>query len=145
MVRTATLWKALVQSQLNALLLFLFTIEQSEIVVACLPSNIEKETETMNENYVKDDYIRDIERKLCNNERLTDKEIRTVIAALRESKHCLQEPYYEVVYHDKYDRTESRIMNPDHKYISNAFEPGYCIVEDNFSIDFRRLTRKEEL
>lgn len=47
-----------------------------------------------------ENYVRDIERKLCSNERLTDKEIRTVIAALRESKHCLQEPYYEVVYHD---------------------------------------------
>lgn len=61
----------------------------------------------MNENY-----IRDIERKLCNNERLDGLEIRTVIAALRESKNCLQEPYYEVVYHDEYGKTESRIMNP---------------------------------
>jgi len=94
----------------------------------------------MNENY-----IRDIERKLCNNERLDGLEIRTVIAALRESKHCLQEPYYEVVYHDEYGKTESRIMNPERKHITDEFEPGYCIVEDNFSIDFRRIVRKEDL
>lgn len=99
----------------------------------------------MNENYVKDDYIRDIERKLCNNERLTDKEIRTVIAALRESKHCLQEPYYEVVYHDKYDRTESRIMNPVTQHSMASFDiDGYEIKEDRFEVNFRRFVPIKE-
>ena len=91
-------------------------------------------------------YIRDIQRKLCNNERLDGLEIRTIIAALRESKNCLQEPYYEVVYHDEYGKTESRIMNPDSsRAYSETFIDGTRIVEDRFSINFRRLVRKEEL
>ena len=94
--------------------------------------------------YVRDDYIRDIERKLCTNVRLTDKEIRTVVAALRESNHCLQEPYYEVVYHDKYDNTESRIMNPVTRACKEFIQDGYDMVEDKFEVNFRRIERREE-
>lgn len=98
----------------------------------------------MNENYVRDDYIRDIERKLCNNVQLTDKEIRTVIAALRESKHCLQEPYYEVVYHDKYDNTESRIMNPVGSSYRTPVTSDYVVQEDYFELSFRRIISEEK-
>lgn len=89
-------------------------------------------------------YIKDIQRKLCNNERLEGEEIRTIIAALRESKHCLQAPYYEVIYHDEYGRTESRIMNPVRQYSVPFDLDGYDIQEDKFEIEFRRIVRREE-
>ena len=94
----------------------------------------------------KEDYILNIQRKLANGIRLDGEEIRTVIAALRESSHCYQEPYYEVIFHDKYGKQESRIMNPEQKQrITDKFEPGLCIVDDKFSIDFRRIVREEDL
>lgn len=93
---------------------------------------------------MKEDYIRDIERKLANNERLDELEIRTIVAALRESKNCLQEPFYEVVYHDEYGKTESRIMNPISQ-TSMAFDlDGYDVQEDRFEVNFRRIKRGEE-
>ena len=60
----------------------------------------------------KNSYIENIERKLLNNEPLTFIEIQSVITALRESTKCFQKPYYEVIYHDEVDNTETRIMNP---------------------------------
>jgi hypothetical protein len=95
---------------------------------------------------IKEEYIRDIERKLCNNERLDGQEIRTIVAALRESKSCYQEPYYEVIYHDQYGKTESRIMNPDYRSCKKEpFENGIYLLNDKFSVDFRRLVREEDL
>lgn len=90
-------------------------------------------------NEMKEMYIKDIERKLCNNERLEGQEIRTIIAALRESKDCLQEPYYEVVYHDEYGKTESRIMNPVHRASKEFIQDGYDMVEDRFEVNYRRI------
>ena len=90
-------------------------------------------------------YINDIQRKLCNNERLDYLEIRTIIAALRESKNCLQEPYYEVIYHDEYGKTASRIMNPFCRRASQEFiQDGYGIVEDGFEVNFRRIVPIKE-
>ena len=91
-----------------------------------------------------DYYIRDIERKLSNGERLDGLEIKTVVAALRESKNCLQAPYYEVVYHDEYGKTESRIMNPIHQTSMGFVQSGYDIVEDRFEIDFKRIVPRRE-
>jgi len=96
----------------------------------------------------KEGYIEDIHKKLANGIRLDGEEIRTVIAALRESHHCYTEPYYEVVYHDKYGNTERRIMNPEHVSYSkmpNDISNDICIVDDKFSINFRRLVREEDL
>lgn len=91
----------------------------------------------------KENFIRTIERKLCNNEQLNGLEIRTIIAALRKSDHCLVTPYYEVVYHDEYGKTESRIMNPV-SYKSMSFvQDGYDMVDDRFEINFRRIVPKE--
>ena len=93
----------------------------------------------MNDKY----YIINIERKLCENVPLNSLEIRTIIAALRESKNCLQEPYYEVVYHDEYGKTESRIMNPVCRASKEFIQDGYDMVKDRFEVNYRRIVRKE--
>lgn len=97
-------------------------------------------------NWDKEDLIREIERKLTSQKPLDHSEIEMVIAALRESKHCFQEPYYEVIYHDKYGKCQSRIMNPEYQYITKEMPGGDVYIEnERFSIDFSRLVRKEEL
>lgn len=89
----------------------------------------------------KEGFIKDITRKLCENVQLNQNEIHTIISALRESEHCFQEPYYEVIYHDKYDNTETRIMNP---IVSRRMDMYGCSVqEDRFDLNFRRIIRGE--
>ena len=91
-------------------------------------------------------YIKDIENKLANGIKLDGDEIRTVIAALRESSHCYQEPYYEVVYHDKYGIQEHRIMNPEYRaYKKDPISDDLFLMEDRFSINFRRFIHAEDL
>ena len=90
----------------------------------------------------KEDSIKDITRKLCENVRLNPNEIHTIISALRESEHCFQEPYYEVIYHDKYDNTETRIMNPVASRIIDM--NGYAIQEDRFELNFKRAIRVDD-
>ena len=92
----------------------------------------------------KEAYIRNICEKLVRNEQLTAPEINSVVSALRESTQCLQTPYYEVIYHDEYDNTEHRVMNPVYsKEIEDNFY-GHKIKEDFFEIKFRRLCRPKE-
>ena len=92
-------------------------------------------------NMGKEELINDITRKLCGNVQLNPNEIDTIRRALRESKHCFQEPYYEVIYHDKYDNTEVRRMNP---IASRKIDmDGYSIQEDRFDLNFRRIVREE--
>ena len=89
----------------------------------------------------KEGYILNIQKKLANGIRLNGEEIRTVVAALRESEHCYQEPYYEVIiFHDKYGNQEHRIMNPENRCCSRELpgDPHLYIVNDRFSVDFRR-------
>lgn len=87
--------------------------------------------------------INDITRKLCENVQLDKNEINTIISALRESEHCFQKPYYEVIYHDKYGNTETRIMNPvDSK--TTVLLSGEIIQEDRFDLRFRRFVQKED-
>ena len=94
----------------------------------------------------KEGYILNIHKKLANGIQLDGDEIRTVIAALRESKHCYQEPYYEVIFHDKYGNQEIRIMNPDYRACSKEpFADGTYMLSEKFSVDFRRLVREEDL
>lgn len=90
----------------------------------------------------KEELINDITRKLCGNVQLNPYEINTIRRALRESNHCLQEPYYEVIYHDKYDNTETRRMNPVASRKIDMY--GYSIQEDRFDLNFRRIVREEE-
>ncbi len=88
----------------------------------------------------KEEFIDNIQRKLCNNIRLTGEEIHCVLAALRESEHCLCEPYYEVVYHNEYGQTESRIMNPVHHGVRRDYpDSDYAITHDHFEVDFNRI------
>ena len=93
----------------------------------------------------KQSYIINIERKLINNEPLTSIEIQSVITALRESTKCFQKPYYEVIYHDEVDNTETRIMNPirSRKVSFDGYD-GYDIQEDLFELNFKRIVKKEE-
>ncbi len=88
------------------------------------------------------DFINVITRKLVNNEQLTPIETQAVISALRESNNCLQKPYYEVIYHDEYDNTEHRIMEPVYSKIADTI--GDCkIQEDCFDLRFRRIIKEE--
>lgn len=89
----------------------------------------------------KEGFISKIETKLSINERLNPMEIQAVISALRESNHCAQEPYYEVIYHDKYDNTEIRIMNPVDSKITRM-PSGELVQDDRFDLQFRRLIKK---
>ena len=91
----------------------------------------------------KDLYIRDMIYKLVDNERLTTAEINSVVAALRESSNCLQEPYYEVIYHDEFGKTETRIMNPVHSS-TKPFNEGYDIRDDRFEINFKRIVKRRK-
>lgn len=89
------------------------------------------------------DFINGITRKLVNNEQLTPIETQAVISALRESNNCLQKPFYEVIYHDEYDNTEHRIMEPVHSKIADTI--GDCkIQEDCFDLRFRRIIKEEK-
>ena len=92
----------------------------------------------------KEGFIKDIIKKLCGNVQLNQNEIHTIISALRESEHCFQEPYYEVIYHDKYDNTETRIMNPVASRRSMGIDGSYSIQEDRFDLNFRRIIRGDE-
>lgn len=93
----------------------------------------------------KREYIQNIKSKLCNNEKLTYAEIHTIIAALSGSKECFQEPYYELVYHDRYDRIERRIMNPTKTLTYRTDYGGINIAEDSFDLTFRRIIHEEDM
>lgn len=56
--------------------------------------------------------IKDIQYSVENNLPLTDYQKECAIYALNKVCDFKQVPYYEVIYHDEYDRTEHRIMNP---------------------------------
>lgn len=92
----------------------------------------------------KDGFIKDITRKLCENVQFNQQEINTIIRALRESNHCFQEPYYEVIYHDKYDNTETRIMNPVESKIIQM-PSGELVQDDRFDLLFRRMIQREDV
>lgn len=89
------------------------------------------------------DFINVITRKLVNNEQLTPMETQAVISALRESNNCLQKPYYEVIYHDEYDNTEHRIMEPVYSRIIDSMSDGCKIHEGCFELRFRRIIKEE--
>ncbi len=92
----------------------------------------------------KEGFINNILVKLSNNAPLDELEINTIDRALRESSHCFQEPYYEVVYHDEYGNKEMRIMNPVSSRFSAESTPGCKIKEDHFDLVFRRIVPEEK-
>ena len=91
----------------------------------------------------KEGFIENVTNKLLKNEKLNSNEISAIRSALRESNHCFQEPYYEVIYHDKYDNTETRTMEPITSCKSEDMG-GYSIQEDHFNLYFRRIIREED-
>lgn len=94
----------------------------------------------------KEEYLDKIVTKLNSNMRLDDLEIGTIISALRKYTEYPQKPYYEVVYHDEYDNTERRIMEPLSSREYEDFAGCNKIIEDRFELNFRRYARirKEE-
>ena len=88
----------------------------------------------------KEGFIKSISQKLSLGCQLNPSEIDTIKSALRESDHCFQQPYYEVIYHDKYGNTETRIMEPIASRIVDM--NGYSIQEDRFDLNFRRIIRE---
>lgn len=91
--------------------------------------------ETMDEEYIKQILI-----KLHRGIQLDEHEIKLINVALRKENNIKQEPYYEVVYHDEYDCTEHRVMNPVHR---GCFDHGdYMIQYDRFELNFNRCIPK---
>ena len=93
-------------------------------------------------DWVNEEAIEKIQRKLCNKQPLEPHEIEWCIAALRKANDCKQAPYYEVVYHDEYDKKERRIMQPLHRSVK-AFPENedYMVVRDRFELNFDRVVR----
>lgn len=91
-------------------------------------------------NWNEEYFIEKIQKKLCEQQPLNENEIRTVITALRKAHNYTQTPYYEIVYHDEYDRQERRIMNPTSH--SCGIVPGneeMLLTSDGFEIHFNRI------
>lgn len=90
----------------------------------------------MNDNK-NEEIIYNIMRKLENSNILTPYEFQCVNTALRKTMDVKQVPYYEVVYHDEFDKTEHRIMEPESIDIK---DDGHLKVRtDKFSLYFKRL------
>ena len=97
-------------------------------------------------DFVNEEAINNIQRKLCEGRQLEPYEIIWVTAALRKTNDCKQTPYYEVVYHDEYDRQERRIMNPTSYNLDTI--PGdedYFITRDSFEINFNRIVPRKPI
>lgn len=91
----------------------------------------------MNDYDITQEVISNISRKLEADVPLTDYEKERVIYALNKVGDVKQVPYYEVVYHDEYDRTEHRIMEP---ISMGVIDDGHTrIRRDKFELDFHRL------
>ena len=89
------------------------------------------------EEWKKEEVVRGILRKLeCSNV-LTPYEFHCVSTALREANNIKQTPYYEVVYHDEYDRTEHRVMEPVN--VSIRDDGHIRIRQDRFELIFNRI------
>ena len=90
----------------------------------------------------KERYLDNIVDKLLNNTQLNELEISTIVSALRKYTDNPQEPYYEVIYHDEYDNTDHRIMNPVSSSEYRDFS-GCKLRDDHFELRFRRIVKEE--
>ena len=84
-------------------------------------------------------FIKGILQKLENGIRLDAAEFAAVNTALRKENGYKQEPYFEVVYHDEYDKTQHRIMNPERH--TETVHCEYKEIRDTFRVEFNRLER----
>lgn len=88
--------------------------------------------------------INNIQRKLRTQEPLSENEIYMVMTALRKQHDYTQKPYYEVIYHDEYDRQEKRIMNPvSHNARIAPEDNQYLMISDVFELHFNRFVERK--
>lgn len=94
-------------------------------------------------NWEKDKLITNLEDKLTRGEQLNEAEISSVVSALIKAKGYTQKPYFEIVYHDKFDRKERSIMQPEYSKIIH--EDGFIRVKQRFSVEINRSVSEEEM
>ena len=79
---------------------------------------------------------------MLSGEQLNEVEISSVVSALIKAKGYMQKPYFEIVYHDKFDRKERSIMQPEYKIIH---EDGFIKVIQRFAVETKRIITEDEL
>lgn len=94
-------------------------------------------------NWEKDKLISNLKDKLTRGERLNEVEISSVVSALIKAKGYTQKPYFEMVYHDKFDRKERSIMQPEYSRIIH--EDGFIKVIQRFTVEIKRFITEEEM
>lgn len=94
-------------------------------------------------NWEKDELISNLKGKLTRGEQLNESEINSVVSALIKAKGYTQKPYFEIVYHDKFDRKERSIMQPEYSKI--IYEDGFIRVKQRFSVEINRIVSEEEM
>lgn len=94
-------------------------------------------------NWEKDELISNLKGKLTRGEQLNESEINSVVSALIKAKGYTQKPYFEIVYHDKFDRKERSIMQPEYSKIIH--EDGFIRVKQRFSVEINRIVSEEEM
>lgn len=94
-------------------------------------------------NWEKDELISNLKGKLIRGEQLNGVEINSVVSALIKAKGYTQKPYFEIVYHDKFDRKERSIMQPEYSRIIH--EDGFIKVIQRFTVEIKRFITEEEM
>lgn len=94
-------------------------------------------------NWEKDEFISNIKYKLTRGEQLNEVEISSVVSALIKAKGYTQKPYFEIVYHDKSDRKERSIMQPE--YYKVIHEDGFIKVKQRFTAEITRIVNEDEM
>lgn len=94
-------------------------------------------------NWEKDELISNLKGKLIRGEQLNEVEINSVVSALIKAKGYTQKPYFEIVYHDKFDRKERSIMQPEYSKIIH--EDGFIRVKQRFTVEINRIVSEEEM
>lgn len=94
-------------------------------------------------NWEKDELISNLKGKLIRGEQLNEVEINSVVSALIKAKGYTQKPYFEIVYHDKFDRKERSIMQPEFSKIIH--EDGFIRVKQRFTAEINRIVNEEEM
>lgn len=94
-------------------------------------------------NWEKDELISNLKGKLIRGEQLNEVEINSVVSALIKAKGYTQKPYFEIVYHDKFDRKERSIMQLEFSKIIH--EDGFIRVKQRFTVEINRIVNEEEM
>ena len=94
-------------------------------------------------NWEKDKLISNLKDKLTRGEQLNEVEISSVVSALIKAKGYTQKPYFEIVYHDKFDRKERSIMQPESSRIIH--EDGFIKIIQRFTVEIKRFITEEEM